>query len=91
MSKGGTKKVIDDKGTLSTSEVARRVGVRLDYLYSLMRGGRIQAFKCDGQWKIPVRSVDLWLERRAVAKRRRNRLLSSQKAAHENQLQVEGT
>lgn len=49
---------------LGTAETARRLGLRLDYLYSLLRAGRIRASKRDGHWEIPVQAVEQRLRAR---------------------------
>jgi excisionase family DNA binding protein len=49
---------------LSAIEAARRLGVGLDYLYSLLWTGKLQARKAGKQWRIPVEAVEARLRRR---------------------------
>lgn len=47
---------------LSAIETARRLGVGLDYLYSLLWTGKLQARKVGKQWRIPVEAVEARLK-----------------------------
>jgi excisionase family DNA binding protein len=60
--------------TVSVSEAARLLGIRLDQIYRLVRGGTISGTKQDGIWKIARRSVDSYSRRR-----RRNKSTTSAK------------
>jgi excisionase family DNA binding protein len=42
---------------LSAIEAARRLGVGLDYLYSLLWTGKLQGRKVGKQWRIPAEAV----------------------------------
>jgi len=49
---------------LGTSEVARRLGVRVDYVLMLLRGGTLLGQKKDGRWQVPVEAVEQRLKAR---------------------------
>jgi len=51
---------------LSAIEAARRLGVGLDYLYSLLWTGKLQGRKTGKQWRIPVEAVEARLRQRGV-------------------------
>jgi len=45
-------------------EAARKLGVGLDYLYSLLWTGKLEARKVGSQWRIPTNAVEARLKRR---------------------------
>jgi len=47
---------------LSAIEAARRLGVGLDYLYSLLWTGKLQGRKVGKQWRIPVEAIEARLK-----------------------------
>jgi len=47
---------------LSAIEVARRLGVGLDYLYSLLWTGKLQGRKVGKRWRIPIEAVETRLK-----------------------------
>ncbi len=47
---------------LTTTEAARRLGIRLDYLTMLLRSGKLAARKEDGRWLVSAESVAARLE-----------------------------
>jgi excisionase family DNA binding protein len=49
---------------LSAIEAARRLGVGLDYLYSLLWTGKLTARKVGKHWRIPVEAVEARLRQR---------------------------
>jgi excisionase family DNA binding protein len=49
---------------LSAVEAARRLGVGLDYLYSLLWTRKLQGRKVGKQWRIPADAVDARLKQR---------------------------
>jgi excisionase family DNA binding protein len=51
---------------LSAVEAARRLGVGLDYLYSLLWTGKLQGRKVGKQWRIPLSAVETRLNQRGV-------------------------
>jgi hypothetical protein len=54
---------------MTVQEVVLNSGVTFAYVYALLRSGRFEgATKGDGEWSIPAKSLDAFLERR---KRRR--------------------
>jgi excisionase family DNA binding protein len=44
----------------SVSEVARKLGVGLQYVYSLIYSGRLPARRVAGKWRIPSKAVEKW-------------------------------
>jgi excisionase family DNA binding protein len=50
---------------LTAIEAARRLGVGLDYLYSLVWTGKLQGRKVGKQWRITLESVEARLRKRA--------------------------
>ena len=51
---------------LSAIEAARKLGVGLDYLYSLLWTGKLQGRKVGKQWRIPADSVEARLKQRGA-------------------------
>jgi len=49
---------------MSAREAARRLGVGLDYLYSLLWTGKLDARKVNGQWRISAGAVEARMKRR---------------------------
>jgi excisionase family DNA binding protein len=47
---------------LSAVEAARRLGVGLDYLYSLLWTGKLQGRKAGKKWRIPAEAVEARLK-----------------------------
>ena len=47
---------------LTAIEAARKLGVGLDYLYSLLWTGKLQGRKVGKQWRISSRAVDARLK-----------------------------
>jgi len=47
---------------LSAVEAARRLGVGLDYLYSLLWTGKLQGRKVGKKWRIPAEAVETRLK-----------------------------
>jgi excisionase family DNA binding protein len=43
---------------ISAIEAARRLGIGLDYLYSLLWTGKVEAHKVNRQWRVSVAAVD---------------------------------
>jgi excisionase family DNA binding protein len=52
---------------MSAIEAARRLGVGLDYVYSLLWTGKLQGRKWGRRWRIPVEAVDARLKQREVS------------------------
>ena len=48
---------------LSAIEAARKLGVGLDYLYSLLWTGKLQGRKVGKQWRVPAEAVEARLKR----------------------------
>ena len=55
--------MVKDK-ELSAIETARKLGIGLDYLYSLLWTGKLEARKVGKQWRIPLRVVEARLKQR---------------------------
>lgn len=51
---------------LSAIEAARKLGVGLDYLYSLLWTGKLQGRKAGKQWRIPAEAVEARLKQRGA-------------------------
>ena len=43
---------------LSALEAAKELGIRLGYLYSVLREGKIKAQRIDGEWQVDRSSVE---------------------------------
>ena len=43
---------------ISVSEAARRLGVALTYVYSLLWAGKLKASKVNGQWRVSAAAVE---------------------------------
>jgi excisionase family DNA binding protein len=56
----------DEKQELSAVESARRLGVGLDYLYSLLWTGKLAGRKVGKQWRIPADAVEARLKARGA-------------------------
>lgn len=53
-----------ETGEVSALEAARRLGVQLNYLYGLLRLGRLSGRKELGEWRVGVRGIEERLQRR---------------------------
>lgn len=51
---------------LSAVEAARRLGVGLDYLYSLLWTGKLQGHKVGRRWRIPAEAIEARLKQRGA-------------------------
>jgi excisionase family DNA binding protein len=51
------------KTELSAIEAARRLGIGLDYLYSLLWTGKLRGLKVGKQWRIPAKAVEARLKK----------------------------
>lgn len=49
---------------LSAIQAARKLGVGLDYLYSLLWTGKLQGRKVGKQWRIPAEAIEARLKQR---------------------------
>jgi excisionase family DNA binding protein len=49
---------------VSAIEAARRLGVGLDYLYSLLWTGKLEGRKVGKQWRIPIEAVETRVKER---------------------------
>jgi excisionase family DNA binding protein len=52
------------KQDISTAEAARRLGVALTYVYSLLWAGKLKAHKVNRQWQIPAAAIESRLKAR---------------------------
>jgi excisionase family DNA binding protein len=50
---------------ISVSEAARRLGVALTYVYSLLWAGKLEARKVNRQWRISTDAVEARLAKRS--------------------------
>lgn len=50
---------------ISVSEAARRLGVALSYVYSLLWAGKLKARKVNRQWRIAIDAVEARLAERS--------------------------
>ena len=50
-------KRLDDKIEVSAVEAARRLGVGLDYVYSLLWTGKLVGYKVGRIWRVPLRAI----------------------------------
>jgi excisionase family DNA binding protein len=51
---------------ISAVEAARRLGVGLDYLYSLLWTRKLEGRKAGNQWRIPASAVEARLKQRGA-------------------------
>lgn len=49
---------------ISVAEAARRLGVTITYLYSLVWAGRLKGRKVNRQWRISAGAIEARLDRR---------------------------
>jgi len=49
---------------ISAIEAARRLGVGLDYLYSLLWTGKLEGRKISNRWRISIEAVESRLKKR---------------------------
>jgi excisionase family DNA binding protein len=56
----------NDRGEISAVESARRLGVGLDYLYSLLWTGKLPGRKVGKTWRIPVSAIEARLKQRGA-------------------------
>lgn len=52
-----------EQDTISIVEASRRLNVEVNYVYALVRSGRLEAQKQDGGWAVSARAVQERLER----------------------------
>ncbi len=52
------------KEEITVAEAARRLGVALTYVYSLLWAGKLDARKVNRTWKVSAAAVDLRLKAR---------------------------
>jgi excisionase family DNA binding protein len=52
MAVAGVIQQMETNDALTVAEFAKRSGLSLQYIYGLLRSGRLQAQKSDGQWAI---------------------------------------
>jgi excisionase family DNA binding protein len=55
-----------EKLEVSAIEAARKLGVGLDYLYSLLWTGKLAGRKVGRQWRIPIEAVEVRLKQRGA-------------------------
>lgn len=53
-----------EKKELTAVEAARRLGIGLDYLYSLLWTGKLEGRKAGKQWRVPAEAVEARLKQR---------------------------
>ena len=53
---------------ISVAETARKLGLGLGYVYSLVQGGKLSAQKVDGKWLISAEAVQSRLDKKAATK-----------------------
>ena len=53
-----------DQQEMSAIEAARKLGIGLDYLYSLLWTSKLEGRKVGKQWRIPVSAVEARLKQR---------------------------
>ena len=51
------------KTTITANEAAKRLGVELNYLYNLVRTGRLEARRQDGEWAVSAQALEERLQR----------------------------
>jgi excisionase family DNA binding protein len=51
---------------MSAIQAARKLGIGLDYLYSLLWAGKLQGRKVGKQWRIPAEAVEARLKQRGA-------------------------
>jgi excisionase family DNA binding protein len=51
---------------LTAIEAARKLGIGLDYLYSLLWTGKLQGRKVGKQWRVPAEAVEARLKQRGM-------------------------
>jgi hypothetical protein len=55
---------------LTALEAARMAGIRLDVIYPLLRAGRIQGQKVDGEWRVSAASLEAHIAKRQQRNRK---------------------
>jgi excisionase family DNA binding protein len=45
------------KNTISATDAAKRLGVNLNFVYDLMRVGKLRARKRGKQWRVPEQAI----------------------------------
>jgi excisionase family DNA binding protein len=53
---------------MSVAEAARALGIRLDSTYAALWTGRLQGYKRNGAWRVPVAAVEKYRNRQASRK-----------------------
>lgn len=50
---------------VSATQAARMLGIRCDYITMLLRSGKLEGRKVDGQWVVPVAAIEQRLKQLA--------------------------
>jgi excisionase family DNA binding protein len=58
--------MITNTAEFTVAESSRKLGVSLDWIYRLIRSGRMSCRKSGGIWLIPQTEIDLRLAQRAL-------------------------
>jgi excisionase family DNA binding protein len=51
-------------GKMTSTEAARQLGLRIDYVLMLVRSGRLTGAKSNGEWELDAESVEAYRRRR---------------------------
>jgi excisionase family DNA binding protein len=57
-----TRRIFMPEKEISVAEAARRMGVALTYVYSLVWAGKLKAHKVDGKWQVSAAAVKARLQ-----------------------------
>lgn len=49
---------------VSKTEASKLLNISVNKMLKLLEAGEIPAYKDDGQWKVPVKSIESYIERR---------------------------
>ncbi|HLJ85727.1 MAG TPA: excisionase family DNA-binding protein [Candidatus Angelobacter sp.] len=58
------KNDLNNEQEITAVEAARRLGVGLDYLYSLLWTGKLKGHKVGKQWRIPAEAIQARMKQR---------------------------
>jgi predicted site-specific integrase-resolvase len=57
---------MSEANELSALDAARRLGIDLNRLYVLLRLGRIEGRKVEGEWRVPGHAIEQLMSRRSI-------------------------
>jgi excisionase family DNA binding protein len=61
-------KMVKNRGELSATEACRMLGTSIDFIYRLIRSGKLPCRKVDRLWLIPQQAIEARIAKRELRK-----------------------